>query len=231
MDNVNHLLNFNTLLDKLRYHLDKSGVFNDMIATVNREIPFSIFRKAAREKISINEWLKTVEDSPSQHTVVSTVRLSYEGIKTYFAYEANNFLMNYHDAKIKVLEYNEVRAIEELTDLAFDVVFEIDDETIAIEIKVTQSKTGFLGTTHSTSKVDDYLFIALDVDRDLIVEEGGEYIKGVALEMRCIVDKSSWKGKPSESSSRTTFTFKANEEFLWGGMENGKFKYKIINYE
>ena len=231
MTTENEVIDITKTRDKLTYHLTKSKVFDDMARTINREIPLTIFPRAAREKISINQWVKTVEDAKKQQTVVSTVRLSYEGVKTYFSYEANEFFEKYKDAKIKVLSYGEVIECVEFDGLAFDVVFEIDGEKIAIEIKVTQGKKGFMGTTHSTSKVNDYLFIALKVDRDSVVEVGKNYVQGmmVAIESHTI---DEWIGVPSEKNSITSLKLKDGKHFICGGVgKGGHFIYEDITYE
>ena len=207
------LLIFKNTLDKIKYHFKKSGLSYDLAKSINREIPLTIFARAAREKISIDEWVRTIEDAPSQQTVVSTVRLSYEGVKSYFSYEANKFFTNYKEADIRVLSYGEVKEIEDLNTYSFDVVFEIDGEKIAIEIKVTQSKKKFMGTNHSTSKVEDYLFIALDVDRDTPVEVGKNYLRGILVETKKFA-LDAWKGERTNNSSRTTLGFDSNDNGL-----------------
>jgi hypothetical protein len=221
---------FTTVFDKLRYHLHKSKIFYDMAKSVNREIPLTIFPRAARENISINEWVKNVEDANSQQTVVSTVRLSYEGVKSYFTYEANKFLENYLECKITTLSYTEVKDCD-FGNLAFDVVFEIDGEKIAIEIKVTQSKDQFMGSTHSPKKVDDYIFIALKVDRDTPVEIGNNYLIGMMVAMKSF-SANAWKGEPKDNSSYTSLKMDNNQNLICGGLNpDGSFKYEEIIYE
>ena len=224
------ILKFDGLFDKLRFHLKNSKVFYDMAKTVNREIPLTIFPRAAREKISINEWVKTIEDADSQQTVVSTVRLSYEGVKSYFSYDANKFFENYKEAKIRVLSYQEIKDCD-FQDLAFDVVFEIDGEKIAIEIKVTQSKDQFMGSTHSPKKVDNYIFIALNVDRDTPIEIGKNYLKGIMVAMKSFAP-TDWIGTPKDNSSRSSLKMDNNNNLICGDLNYDKsFKYEEIIYE
>jgi hypothetical protein len=230
MVNEIDILEFDNLFDKLRYHLKNSKIFYDMAKSVNREIPLTIFPRAEREKISINEWVKTIEDASSQQTVVSTVRLSYEGVKSYFSYDANKFLENYKEAKIRILSYKEIKDYD-FQNLAFDVVFEIDGEIIAIEIKVTQSKDQFMGSTHSPNKVDNYIFIALNVDRETPIEIGKNYLKGMMVAMKSF-SPDAWRGTPKDNNSRSSLRLNDNENLICGDINyGGSFKYEEIIYE
>ena len=143
METETHIITFTTLLDKIKYHFTKSRVIYDMAFFINKQIPNAIFASALQEGLSINQYLECIEDSKNQHTGVATVKLSYDGVKLYFSRKANSFFQNYNDANIKILEFSEIKEIDELGDLSFDMVVEIDGEIIQIEIKVTQNKKNF----------------------------------------------------------------------------------------
>jgi hypothetical protein len=219
----------NTTFEKLKYHLDKSKIFYDMAKSVNREIPITIYPRAAKEKISINQWVKNIEDCPKQMTVVASVRLSYDGVRSYFHYDANKFLINYTEAKIRTLSYDEAKQ-HDFGGKSFDVVFEIEGEIIPIEIKITQSTTDFMGSTHSPAKVDDYIFVALRVDRETPIEVGKNYLKGMVVDMKSYAP-SAWKGTPKINSSRTTLTLDSHTKCIVGSFGKKTFIYEEIIYE
>jgi hypothetical protein len=154
------------LVRDLVIHLKKLGFAKHLVDYINNEIPLTIFPIANREGLSINQWVKDVEDDTKQHTVLTTTRLSYDGVKSYLVYKLNTVLSLYRDANIKVLKITEVTNTDEIKDKSFDAIFQFNDEIVIIEIKVTQSDKGFTGATHTTSKTDIFLLISLSIDRD-----------------------------------------------------------------
>ena len=224
---------FTSLFDKLRHHLGVSGIFHHMIKWINHEIPITIFPRAAKQEISINQWLMDIEDASNQRTGLSTVRLSYDGVKTYFSYEANNFLEKYEGAKIKVLEYFDFKDCDFSTK-AFDVVFDVDGEKIAVEIKCTQDAKQFQSSSHSTSKVDDYIFVAMKIDRDIIVKENGKFFIGAMVAMESF-GMENWVGIDRKDNNRTHVSLKElvnDKTFIIGGINNeGTFILEEITYE
>ena len=158
------------------------------------------------------EWLESLEDDSKQRTVLSTGRLSYDGVKFYLSYRANDFFKNYDKADIKILSAKDLDKDSSIKTKSFDVIFSIDGEIIALEIKVTQSNSSFTGATHSTKKVNDYLLISLLVDRDTIVEETKQYVKGV-FAMMVNLQQNEWNGKAKKNSSWTSLKFKSNKNY------------------
>ena len=160
---------------------------------------------------------------------MSTARLSYDGVKFYLAFKANDFFKNYDKADIKVLSLNNLDENSEIITKSFDVLFSINGEIIALEIKVTQSTKSFTGATHSTKKVNDYLLISLSIDRDSIIEENKKYVKGV-FAMMVSLKKEEWNGKASDNSSWTKLDFKVGRDYS-NNLICGGFKKKKTNME
>ena len=202
----------NNTAEKLKNHIKQSGMIDDMVKYVNNAIPTTIFPNARIERLTINQYLESLEDDSKQRTVLSTGRLSYDGVKFYLSYRANDFFKNYDKADIKILSAKDLNKDSSLKTKSFDVIFLIDGEIIALEIKVTQSNSTFTGATHSTKKVNDYLLISLLVDRDTIVEETKQYIKGV-FAMMVNLQQNEWNGEAKENSSWTSLKFKSNKNY------------------
>ena len=221
------------LVRDLVIHLKKLGFVNHLVDYINKEIPLTIFPIAKRRGLTINEWVSDVEDASRQHTVLTTTRLSYDGVKSYLVYELNTILSSYKGADIRVREIKDVADNEEIKNKSFDLILEYNGEIVIIEIKVTQSKTGFTGATHSTSKADTYLLIALSVNRNKKVVENQTYINGV-FSMLINVEKNEWVGDPTTSSSFTGLKFlngfDYSDNIICGGLRN-KNKYAEIIFE
>lgn len=225
------MTNKKTLVGDLVIHLKKLGFAKHLVNYLNDEIPLTIFPIAKREGLTINEWVKDVEDDIKQHTVLITTRLSYDGVKSYLVYNLNTILSLYKDANIKVLKITEVNNTEEVKNKSFDAIFEFNGEIVIIEIKVTQSENGFTGATHTTSKSDIYLLISLLVNRDKKVEENGKYVDGVFV-MLINLDKSFWKGEAKKNNSFTQLKFSSDIDYsgnvICGNLKKNKVYQKII---
>ena len=221
------------LVRDLVNHLKRLEFAKHLVGYINNEIPLTIFPIANREGLSINQWVKDVEDDTKQHTVLTTTRLSYDGVKSYLVYKLNTVLSLYRDANIKVLKITEVTNTDEIKDKSFDAIFQFNDEIVIIEIKVTQSDKGFTGATHTTSKTDIFLLISLSIDRDKKVEVGGDYVNGIFI-MLVNLDKNFWKGEAKNNSSFTQLKFSADvdytENIICGSLKKNA-KYKKIIFE
>lgn len=219
------------LVRDLVIHLKKLGFVNHLVDYINKEIPLTIFPIAKRRGLTINEWVSDVEDASGQHTVLTTTRLSYDGVKSFLVYELNTILSSYNGANIKVLKINDVTNNDEIKNKSFDLIFEYNGKIVIIEIKVTQSKDGFTGATHSTSKADIYLLVALSINRDKKVVENETYVNGV-FSMLINVEKNEWVGDPTISSSFTGLKllsgFDYSNNIICGGLRNKKIYAEII---
>jgi len=219
------------LVKEMVLHLKKLGFVKHMVDYINNEIPLTIFPIAKREGLTINEWVTDVEDDTKQHTVLTTTRLSYDGVKSFLVYRLNTILLSYKDANIKILKIGEVINTEEIEDKSFDAIFEYNRQIVIIEIKVTQSDVGFTGATHTTSKADTFLLISLSINRDKKVVENKTYVKG-AFSMLVNLKKDNWKGEAKKTNSFSTFkllsTIDYSENLICGSLKKNKVFSKII---
>jgi len=213
-----------TLVSELIVHLKRMDFVKHMVDYINNEIPLTIFPIAKREGLTINEWVKDVEDDTKQHTVLTTTRISYDGVKSFLVYRFNKILSSYKDANIKVLKIAEVESTdnEEIKHKSFDAIFDFNGDIIIIEIKVTQSDSGFTGATHTTSKADIFLLISLKINRNKKVVEDSDYVEGI-FSMLINLGENSWKGEAKNNSSYTQLRFLSDIDYS-GNIISGKFK-------
>lgn len=213
-----------TLVSELIFHLKKVGFVKHLSDYINNEIPLTIFPIAKREGLTINEWVSDVEDDTKQHTVLTTTRLSYDGVKSFFVYKLNNYLSLYNGARLKILKLKEIKdeEMEKIEGKSFDVIFEFNGNIVIIEIKVTQSDSGFTGATHTTSKADIFLLISLKINRNKKVVEDSDYVEGI-FSMLINLGENSWKGEAKNNSSYTQLRFLSDIDYS-GNIISGKFK-------
>ena len=220
--------------------LKEIGFAKQLVSYLNSVIPTNLYSVAKKRGMSINQYLDAIEDDAGQHTVVMTGDISYKGVKEFLIFEANEFLSKMTNGSVKVLSKSEYRSnpnFIEYADLAFDIIFEVDGELVPLEIKVTQNTSGFTGATHSTSKVNDYLLILLEIDRDVIVADGIDFVKSIFMSITSI-DGSSWKGEASSNSSWTQFKFKVHDSnsnvidyssgIICGSLKMNRTNYSMI---
>lgn len=223
------------LVDKLR----KIEFTKDMVNFINKSIS-KRFPEAKENNLTINEYINKLEDDTKQHTVVITSEISYFCIKSYLVFHANKFLSEKTNGLIKILnkdEYINRSDFVKFQSSSFDVVFEVDDVLIPLEIKVSQGNNGFTGATHSTSKVNDYLLISIDVNRDVLVTDDICFINSIFISITNIKE-DLWKGESSINSSWTTYKFKVydseknqidySDGIIFGSLKKNKVNYKII---
>lgn len=221
--------------------LKEIGFAKELVSYLNQVIPTNLYSVAKKRGMSINQYLDAIEDDGGQHTVVMTGDISYKGVKEFLIFEANDFLFKKTNGHIKVLSKSEYKSnpnFAQYADLAFDIVFEVDGQLVPLEIKVSQGKNGFTGATHSTSKVNDYLLISLEIDRDVIVNDGISFVKSIFMSITSI-DGSSWMGEASNNSSWTSFKFKVydsnsnvidySDGIICGSLKKNTVNYSIIN--
>lgn len=217
-------------LKKLVFHIKKSGLIEDMINYINREMPFTIFPKAYKENLTIDEHLQNIEDSSEQHTVICTGRISYDGVKSYLTYNANKLLEKYKYANLKVIQVKNLQN-EEFVKKSFDIIFELDGVKIPLEVKVTQQTNGWTGATHSTNKVLDYLLISINIDRNKIVTTETKFVKGLFC-MIYSFEKEKWVGEPSKQSSFTTLKLNSEVDYddgiIIGGVKKNRKNCTIL---
>lgn len=153
------------------------------------------FNICCRKGLSINEWKpdSSFGKQLNQKTVLLTVRM-FDLWETALVDVLNEHLSRFD---IRVISSHDSRG--DLT-----IIFP-DGEEMIWEVKTTQSKDSWTGATHSASKLNDYILIGYELDKDMKLHPGTN--KGFIKELTVIVwDKMDigWLGEPSKNSSWTT---------------------------
>lgn len=232
MKKVSLSANILTLVNKLK----EIEFTKEMVNYINKSI-LNRFPEAKEYELTLNQYIDKLEDDVGQHTVVITSEISYFCVKSYLAFHANQFLFEKTNGLIKILNKNEYLSkpdFDEYKSLSFDVVFEVDGNLVPLEIKVSQGNGGFTRATHATSKVNDYLLISLDINRNVVLKDNVNIVNSIFV---CVtnIEKGSWKGNPSNNSSWTAYKFKVydsdnNEIDYLDGIIFGSLKKNKINY-
>jgi hypothetical protein len=86
------------------------------------------------------------------------------------------------------------------------------EEEYKIEVKLSQNKNSWQGSTSSTSKVDLFLLINFKIDRDkkLGPNDGEKLFTGVFASLVSMGNRS-WSGDHKDNSHRTKFEFRVDE--------------------
>lgn len=86
-----------------------------------------------------------------------------------------------------------------------------NNEVYFIEVKLSQNKNSWQGSTSSTSKVDLFLLINFRIDRDCkITNKDKSLFSGVFASLVNMGNKK-WSGKPKDNNHRTKFEFRVDE--------------------
>jgi len=223
------------LIEKLK----EIGFVDYFTDCLNRYFPKAFFH-AKEEGLTLNQWSYKLEDSPTQQTTVMTNKIYYDCVKFAFERDINNFLMEKTNGFLKILEKKDCLNRSDFIkfeNLSFDVIFEVGGILCPLEIKISQGRGGFTGATHSTSKVNYYLLISLDIYRDIVVDDNINFINSMFISITNI-NQNSWGGKPSNNNSFTTFKFKVfdsenneidySDGLIFGSLKKNSKNYSII---
>lgn len=221
---------------KLAKILKEIGFQNDLVDFINKQFSKTIFPWASSEGITVQELTEQLEDSKRQHTVYQTVQISYNGVKAFFAFQGKKYFENKTNGKVKFLKLVDLNSQKDWIKgdedkVSFDLLFEIDGETVTFELKVTQSTSGWTGATHSTSKSPNYILISIEIEKNKVVVNDEKYVKGIFI-MVVSFANSNWKGIASEDSSFTKFSLNScddySENIVCGSLKNKQKKCAVI---
>ena len=144
----------------------------------------------------------------SQIGVQLTAQLSH-AFYSYLKYRANINLIK-HDSFLRVVT---TRKHDDGNSASYDLVLQDinTNEVYFIEVKFSQNKNSWQGSTSSTSKVDLFLLINFRIDRDCkITNKDKSLFSGVFASLVNMGDKK-WSGKPKDNNHRTMFNFRMDE--------------------
>jgi hypothetical protein len=226
------------LINKIKNELQRTNFVNDAFVFIEKNYICKEFHGAAKYSETINEFYSIEEKT--QIGVQLSAKI-FSAFYSYLKYEANQFFES-KDSFLRIITTRNVHENE-----SYDLIFQDirTNEIEKIEIKLSQNKNSWQGSTSSTNKVKYYLLLNFDVDRDLKLNENENYgfFKSV---FGCLVDLSdkTWSGEAKTNSHRTKFDFRIsdwdidflkNECIIIGDIVRAKSIYHLIkthlNYE
>jgi len=186
--------------------LKRVNFINDAFKIIEDVYIPSQFTDAVLNNETLNEFY-CLEES-SQIGVQLTAQLSH-AFYSYLKYRANINLIK-HDSFLRVVT---TRKHDDGNSASYDLVLQdiITNEVYFIEVKLSQNKNSWQGSTSSTSKVDLFLLINFRIDRDCkIVNKDKSLFSGVFASIVNMGNKK-WSGKPKDNNHRTKFEFRVDE--------------------
>jgi hypothetical protein len=163
----------------------------------------SQYDEAYNNNESLNDFY-SLEDS-SQVGVQLTAQISHCFYK-FFKYKANDILVECDSFMRVVVDRQEKKKSYDLT------IEDIRDGSLHhIEIKLSQNKNSWQGSTSTTNKVNLFLLINFSIDRDIKLGlKGDSLFKGIFCSLVDLGDYK-WNGKQSNNNHRTKFEFRVDE--------------------
>ena len=186
--------------------LKRVNFINDAFKIMEDVYIPSQFIDAVLNNETLNEFYCLEEYS--QIGVQLTAQLSH-AFYSYLKYRANINLIK-HDSFLRVVT---TRKHDDGNSASYDLVLQDinTNEVYFIEVKFSQNKNSWQGSTSSTSKVDLFLLINFRIDRDCkITNKDKSLFSGVFASLVNMGDKKC-SGKPKDNNHRTMFNFRMDE--------------------
>ena len=185
------------IIDKMK----TKKIYENTIRYVEKHIQ-DAFNLCCRKGLSINQvWPdKIFGTSLNQKTVLTTVRMA-DLWETAIVDNLREFFENDQDISIE-------RKNDAVGDL---IIFYKKQEFMRWEIKTTQSKNSFTGSTHSSGKCNNYILISFGLNMDLVLNKTSN--EGIINEIAIFVWNNSevfWHRHSSTVKSFITFKIPIN---------------------
>jgi hypothetical protein len=166
----------------------------------------SQFADAVLNDETLNEFY-CLEES-SQIGVQLTAQISH-AFYSYLKYRANLNLIK-HESFLRVVT---TRKHHDGNSASYDLVLENINtgEIYFIEVKLSQNKNAWQGSTSSTSKVDLFLLINFKIDRDCKISNNDKSLFSGVFGALVNMGNKKWSGKPKDNNHRTKFDFRMDE--------------------
>ena len=164
------------------------------------------FADAVLNNETLNEFY-CLEES-SQIGVQLTAQISH-AFYSYLKYRANINLIK-HGSFLRVVT---TRKRNDGDSASYDLVLENINtgEIYFIEVKLSQNKNSWQGSTSSTSKVDLFLLINFKIDRDCKIFNNDTSLFSGVFGALVSMGNKKWSGKPKKNNHRTKFEFRIDE--------------------
>lgn len=166
----------------------------------------SQFTDAVLNNETLNEFY-CLEES-SQIGVQLTAQISH-AFYSYLKYRANLNLIK-HESFLRVIT---TRKHDDGNSSSYDLILENINtgEIYFIEVKLSQNKNSWQGSTSSTSKVDLFLLINFKINRDCKINDKERSLFSGVFASLVNMGNKKWSGKPKDNNHRTKFEFRVDE--------------------
>jgi hypothetical protein len=193
-------------MELITNELKRVNFINDAFKIIEDVYIPSQFTDAVLNNESLNEFY-CLEES-SQIGVQLTAQLSH-AFYSYLKYRANVNLIN-HDSFLRVVT---TRKHDDDNSASYDLVLQDinTNEVYFIEVKLSQNKNSWQGSTSSTSKVDLFLLINFRIDRDCKINDKDKSLFSGVFASLVNMGNKKWSGKPKDNNHRTKFEFRVDE--------------------
>lgn len=182
-------------------HLKNSKFFEKMFKDIEKNHLSKIFYRAVG-KLTLNQLL-SYEESKQRRVIVSA-RVSH-AISEWIIFDGVKFL---EEKECKV----QLKVVRETSKDSFDVTFIYEGKEYPFEIKASQTESKWQGSTHSSSKVHDYILINFDIDMDMVVQEDNSMLfKDGWFCSFLEIDSDGFKGVAAGNNSRTAFAIEVEK--------------------
>jgi hypothetical protein len=180
------------------------------------------FYGACKSNESLNEFYSLEERT--QIGVQLSAQISH-CFYSFLKYDLNDYLKK-NNSFLRVVTIR-----EQFSNESYDLIFEdiLTNEKFKLEIKLSQNKNSWQGSTSSTSKVDNFLLINFSIDRNkkLSMDSNKGLFIGVFGIIINIGDKK-WSGEAKNNNHRTKFELKVSDWDSSSLKENNIIKGDII---
>lgn len=193
-------------MELITNELKRVNFINDAFKIIEDVYIPSQFTDAVLNNESLNEFY-CLEES-SQIGVQLTAQLSH-AFYSYLKYRANVNLIK-HDSFLRVVT---TRKHDDDNSASYDLVLQDinTNEVYFIEVKLSQNKNSWQGSTSSTSKVDLFLLINFRIDRDCKINDKDKSLFSGVFASLVNMGNKKWSGKPKDNNHRTKFEFRVDE--------------------
>jgi hypothetical protein len=189
------------MINKLKTELVRVDfIKNAFIFLENNYIPKQ-FGDAFENNESLNEFYRLEE--PSQVGVQLTAQISH-AFYSYLKYHLNH-LFEKENSFLRVVTIREVNNTK-----SYDLVLEDlqENKLHYIEVKLSQNKNSWQGSTSTTSKVDMFLLINFKIDRNLKLNSNNKKIFTGIFASIVDMKNKNWEGEAKSNNHRTKFEFR-----------------------
>jgi hypothetical protein len=208
-------------MEHITKELKRVNFISDAFEKIENFYLPSQFVDAFENEESLNEFYSLEEHT--QVGVQLTAQISH-AFYSYLKYQANKLLVKSDSfLRVKVSRKKD-------ENVSYDLIL-VDnriEQEYKIEVKLSQNKNSWQGSTSSTSKVDLFLLVNFKIDRDkkLGVSKSDKLFTGVFASLVSMGNRS-WSGDHKDNSHRTKFEFRMDEWDLDFLRENCIFKGNI----